>query len=79
MFTVCNTRCGKYRPRNEMRTEYDKNNNDKSYLETEINVLESQVFLIVTYTTYVRLLSNSRHPKKGKSKQCNPLCLFILQ
>ena len=32
----------------------------------EINVLESQVFLIVTYTTYVRLLSNSRHSVKGK-------------
>ena len=78
MFTVRNTRCDKYSPRKEMRTEY-KNNNDKSYLETEINVLESQVFLIVTYTTYVRLLSNSRHPVKGKSKQSHPLCLFILQ
>ena len=79
MVQLFNTRCGTYRLHKEINTKYHKNNNDKSYLKTEIKVLETEVFLIVTYITYVRLSSDSRRLVKRKCKQSHLLCLFIFQ
>ena len=65
MVQLFNTRCGTYRLHKEINTKYHKNNNDKSYLKTEIKVLETEVFLIVTYITYVRLSFDFRRLVKG--------------